>query len=201
MMLFRLRHWLILILLVLLPFHALMVTLGTKVLLGTGYAPMGVLAMWKEWIIALLFAVGIIEMAMKIGNDIKYYGISIKEWKSDVPTICILLMLIIAIAISATHYSLLTTHFIFGFKYLFIPLIFFLFLKNLEWNREFIEKKVLPSLMVVGGIVAIYGIVSFFMPVSFFTALGYSDAHSLYAPGSSLSAFQQISGIDRKSVV
>jgi hypothetical protein len=201
-MLKQVRHWLILALLALLPFHALIVTAGTKALLGAGNSPMTVLAMWKEGVIALLFVVGIVELGIGLRTkdlglrnfSSVIHGKARLVWKSDVPTICILVMLIIAIAISATHYSLLTTHFIFGFKYLFIPLIFFLLLKNLEWDREFIEKKVLASLLVVGGIVAVYGIASFFLPTSFFTALGYSDAHSLYAPGSSLSAFQQISG-------
>jgi hypothetical protein len=192
-MLRTLRHWLILVILILLPFHALLVTVGTKALLGTGNAPMTVLAMWKEGVIGLLFVIGIIEMAMKIGKGIKYYGVSIKGWRSDVLTVCVLLMLAVAfvVAFSIQHSA---SSLIFGFKYLFVPLIFFLLLKNLEWDREFIEKKVMTSLLVVGGIVAVYGIASFFLPTSFFTALGYSDAHSLYAPGSSLSAFQQISG-------
>jgi len=190
----KLRHHFLLILFVLLPLHALFVTVGTRLIEGYGHAPMPLLAIWKEVLIAFIFLVGIVELAMA---DWKSVLIMIKggRWKFrlDAPTWCILGLLAVAIILFINGAPSSLTQFVFGFKYDFIPLIFFLLLAWLPWDQDFLEKRMYPAVFIIGGIVAAYGILTFFLPQGFFTTLGYSDAHSIYAPGSSLSAFQHIS--------
>jgi len=172
---------------------------------GTGQAPIVWLAVWKEVVIAVIFVVGISELAFKMRNAkcemrkaLSFFrGKASLKWKGDIQIILISLMLVIAFAISG--FRVTETQFVFGFKYLFVPLIFFLLLSRLEWEKDFLERKVFPAVLIVGGLISLYGIITFFLPMGFFTVLGYSDAHSLYAPGSALSAFQQIgeSGVRR----
>ena len=191
-MLQRIRHHLVFLLFILLPFHALLVTVGTKLLEGSGHPPHSLLALWKEVLMALIFLIAILELFQKDRKIIM--GLMHGErwkWRISLERGIILALLIIAFSIS---YKLSAISFVYGFKYLFVPLIFFAVLATLPWEENFPEKKLFPALLIVGGIISLYGIITFFLPQGFFTLLGYSDAHSLYAPGSSLSAFQQISG-------
>jgi hypothetical protein len=197
MVLLRLRHWLVLLLFLLLPFHALFVTVGTKMIAGPGHAPLPLLAVWKEVIIAALFIIGIAELYPRLRKRLAMSG----GWRAIVCNIdvikgCVLALLFIAFALQFTNgqLSIINYQFIYGFKYLFVPLIFFLLMQSLEWKKDFVENTLLPLLLCLGGILAAYGIATYFLPMQYFVQLGYSDAHSLYAPGSPLSAFQHISG-------
>jgi hypothetical protein len=168
------------------------VTVGTKLILGPGHPPLPYLAVWKELLMVVIFILGILELARGFRFPVQglerqvagfRQGNAKLVWVKDWPTVFIVALLAIAIILSTFNFSLrdlrqLST-FIFGFKYLFLPLVFFLLLKNLSWDEDFLERKVFPGLMFVSGIVATYGILTYFLPQSFFTALGYSDAHSL----------------------
>ena len=193
-MLQRIRHHLVFLLVILLPFHALFVTLGTKLIEGPGHAPLSSLAIWKEVLMALIFLIGIIEIAGVNGKKL-FALVKGRPWNFhlDAPVWCILGLLFIAFLLIAGGEPPSFASFIFGFKYDFVPLIFFLLLAQLQWDEEFLHSRIFPALLIVGGIVSLYGIITLFFPQSFFSFLGYSDAHSLYAPGSSLSAFQQVS--------
>src|SRR3989344_4445572 len=196
-MLQRIRHHLIFLLIVLLPFHALLVTVGTKLLEGSGHPPHSLLALWKEVLMALIFLIAILELFQSDRKIIT--GLMRGErwkWMISPEKGLILGLLLLAGILQFTNFqfSIFNSQFVFGFKYLFVPLIFFAVLATLPWEENFPEKKLFPALLIVGGIISLYGIITFFLPQGFFTALGYSDAHSLYAPGSSLSAFQQVSG-------
>lgn len=193
-MLSRLRHTLILALFVLLPFHALFVTVGTKLIAGPGYAPLAALAIWKEILIAALFVIGTLELWFIERKTILQIlrGDAHWAWGIGREQGAILLLLLLSLALLPGGTDLTT--YVYGFKYVFVPLIFFLLLRCLTWEENFLERKIFPALLVVGGIISLYGILSFFLPSSFFSALGYSDAHSLYIPGGPLSAFQKISG-------
>jgi hypothetical protein len=187
-----LRHHLVLLLFLLLPFHALLVTVGTKVVAGAGQAPLPYLAIWKEGLIALLFLIAIFELFLQERSTIKNM-LSGRKWILVIEKEKGLILLLLALAVIILPGSTDLVTFIYGFKYVFVPLIFFLVLRSLTWEQNYLEQKLLPLILITGGVVALYGIFTFFLPVSFFTALGYSDAHSLYTPGGSLSAFQQIS--------
>lgn len=190
--LFALRHTLVLLLIALLPFHALLVTVGTKLIVGPGNPPLPYLAIWKEILIAAIFVVGIMELSKKFTHRRGFQYTSILKVNAE--TWIILLLLLLSVLIGATHYSLLTTHYAYGFKYLFLPLLVFLLCKALPWDKDFLSEKIPGVLLLIGVFVSTYGILTFFLPQGFFTALGYSDAHSLYSPETSLSAFQQIAG-------
>jgi hypothetical protein len=202
----RLRHFLVLVLFCLLPFHAFFVTVGTNALVGPGQPPLVVLAVWKELLIAVLFVIGILELA---GEDVRrwtfqYTSIlkTASPWrlalKLGSETWMITALLVLALALSTFHFQLST--FVFGFKYLFLPLVFFLLLQSLSWEAGFLERKLLPLLALIGGLLALYGILTFFLSESFFTALGYSAAHSLYSPKAPLSAFQYIAGTEIRRI-
>ncbi len=170
----RLRESLTLVLITLLPFHALLVTVGTKMLVGPGHAPMTMLAGWKEGLLAVILLIAALEFLRK-------------------PSFKIDLIDGLIIALLALAFIIPSTNFLFGFKYDFIPLVAFLILRRVAWSDWF-WMRAESALLFVGGIVAAYGILTFFLPDSFFAFLGYSDAHSLYLPDRPLAAFQQISG-------
>jgi len=203
-MLQRIREWLAFILLCLLPFHALLVTVGTKLIKGPGFAPLPVLALWKEGLLLLIVAIAIIDIFHR-----EYASQPEKSaWSFDAIDWLILGGLVWASVVSMdpstfaklggfsgffTHLKFTSAdkQFLLGFKYDFLPLAAFFFLRRVLWTEKWL-KQVLIGLATVGAIAALYGIVTAFLPISFFTALGYSDAYSLYIPGGPLAAFQQI---------
>lgn len=177
----RLREWLTVILIVALPFHALLVTFGTKVIAGPGHAPLPYIAVWKEALLAIVLLLAAVEFFRKRFKK-----------KIIVDRLDILILVLIAISIAVT----MMTHgdwkmYLFGFKYDFIPLVAFLVLRRVKWSEAF-HDSIYVGILVVAGIVATYGIISFFLPQSFFTKLGYSDLHSLYVPEGPLASYQQI---------
>jgi hypothetical protein len=179
MMLQRLRELLTLILVAALPFHAFLVTVGTKLILGPGHAPMTMLASWKEVLLLVILCVAIGEYLIN------------RKWKmvngkyGDVVDVLIVALLILAIIVPSLNFA-------FGFRYDFVPLVAFLILRRVPWSDRF-RLRAESALLWIGAIIAAYGIVTLVLPSTFFTALGYSDAHSLYVPSGPLSAFQQLS--------
>lgn len=188
-MLQRLRQRLALVLLCLLPFHALAVTVLTKMIAGPGHAPMPVLAVWKEAVLALILVVACAEVFVLAVSG-KRQAVRMRV---DVIDAIILALLGIALALFFYRPWMTTTGFVLGFKYDFIPLIAFLILRRVQWSERF-RTQAESLLLAVGGIVALYGILTFFAPKGFFRLLGYSDAHSLYIPSGPLAAYQQVSG-------
>lgn len=179
-MLQRIREVLALLLLALLPFHALFITVATRVIFGPGHAPWGALALWKEGVIGVIVMLAIAEIVKmrKIGKIDAIDGLIV---------VLTAVLLGVSFALGVENSAMF-----YGFKYdLFAPLVF-LVLRRVPWSQTFMTQ-VEDLLLWVGAIVAIYGIATFFLPQGFFTWLGYSDAHSLYQPDGPLAAFQQIS--------
>lgn len=184
-MLQKIREHLALLLILLLPFHALAVTVVTKLIAGPNHAPLSSLALWKEGLLALILLFAFIEIVASLRK--RPIKIDLIDWM-------IIGLVVLAMVIHfPTHYSLLTTNYLLGFKYDLIPLIAFLVLRRVPWSDWF-KARVIHSLLIVGIIVAAYGILTLILPDSFFTALGYSSLHSLYIPDGPLAAFQQIGG-------
>ncbi|MFH0769816.1 MAG: O-antigen ligase family protein [Candidatus Peregrinibacteria bacterium] len=196
------RERLTLILLTLLPFHAFLVTVLTKVVVGPGHAPLTVLALWKEILLGIVFLVSCLELSCEFGR--KDLGLRTKDLGRRVDAIdwCIIALLLLAVLVSAYSLQLTAYSFALGFKYDFLPLVAFLVLRRIPWSEKFIGN-VLRVIPIIAIIIVAYGLASLFLPASFFTRLGYSDLHSLYVPSGPLAAFQYISelGIRRMQSV
>ncbi len=186
-MLQRIREILTLALLALLPFHAFLVTIGTRVIQGPGHAPMSALAVWKEGLLAVILLLAFIEIIARFGDKLL-------ESFFDGMDLCILGLLAIA-AVLQYHAPVSLPSFAYGFKYDFIPLLAFLLLRRLPWSDVF--RAWVPTVVIfAGSLIALEGLATLFVPDAFFTWLGYSDAHSLYQPNGPLAAFQKIGGPD-----
>src|SRR3989344_4147677 len=92
------RHHLVFLLFVLLPFHALFVTVGTKLIEGSGHPPHSLLALWKEVLMALIFVIAILELFQSDRKLITQiiYGKRWK-WRISLEKGLIIIMLIIAL--------------------------------------------------------------------------------------------------------
>jgi len=193
-MLQRLRESLALLLLALLPFHALLITLATKVIAGAGHAPMGILAGWKEGVLALIVGLAVAEIIRGTGDlpVVSRVEPRIAARKIDAIDWIIVTLIALSVVVTAsTHHN--WPLYALGFKYDFLPLAAFLILRRVPWSDGFLLR-VMHVVAAMGALLSLYGIITFFLPARFFTALGYSDLHSLYVPGGPLAAFQQIGG-------
>jgi hypothetical protein len=176
----KIRESLTILLLGLLPFHAFLVTVGTHLIVGPGSAPLTMLVLWKEAVLAIILVIAFLEW--------------IKKPMIKLDTIDWLIVGMIALSILVTA----NTHgdwrlYLIGFKYDFVPLVVFLALRRVAWSEQFMNR-LLKVILVVAGIIAAYGIVTLYLPQQFFSWFGYGDLHSLYQPNGPLAAFQQIGG-------
>ncbi len=182
-----LRERLTLLLLILLPFHAFLVTILTKIIAGPNQAPITALSLWKEGFLGLILIVAIAEIVTSKS----------RFWKIDWIDGLILGLLISSVLIARTTGQSLGEYLL-GFRYDFVPLISFFILRRVTWSVWFLSTALI-GLISAGVVIALYGIATVFLPQSFFTWLGYSDKHSLYIPTGPVAAFQYIgeSGIRR----
>jgi len=179
------RERLTILLLALLPFHALLVTAGTKLIAGPGHAPLAVLALWKEFLLGIIVLLVVLEWMSK-----KWKVESGKRFTFDaIDTLIIALLVLSAVVTVMMRVDVKTA--LYGFKYDFLPLVAFLVARRVVWSERFLSL-VGHILLVVGCVVATYGIVGFLLPQKFFLWLGYSSVHSLYFADGPLAAFQQI---------
>ncbi len=186
----KLREPLALALLTLLPLHALLVTVGTRLIAGPGHAPLTALALWKEGVLALILLLACIEIISHLPSHVS---------RPDRLDFLILLLIGLSLIISIIHYPLSISQFIFGFRYDFVPLVSFLILRRVPWSDRFM--RLLPMLLLgVGALIAVYGILSFVLPAGFFAWLGYSDLHSLYVPDGPVAALQQFGSTGLRSI-
>jgi len=135
-MLQRIREGLTLILIVVLPFHAFLVTVGTKMIAGPGHSPLPMLALWKEALLGLILIIAIAEWARKL-------RIENGELRMDRIDLCIGVLLfwsLIQAFILNSPFSIL--HYAFGFKYDFLPLVAFLILRRVPWSDQFRRQSV-----------------------------------------------------------
>jgi hypothetical protein len=180
----RLRETLSLILIGLLPFHAFLVTVGTRVLRGPDQAPWGLLAAWKEGVLALILLIALAEIIRNARASLL---------RPDRIDAIILTLVALGLLVSARLFPADLKAVVYGFRYDFVPLLAFMVLRRTEWSDAF-RRRCMFVLTGAGVLAAAYGVISFLLPASFFHALGYSDQHSLYLPNHPIAAFQQISG-------
>lgn len=191
MQLQRLRESLVILLLVLLPFHAFGVTVVTKLLEGPGHAPLGWLAVWKEGLLMLILLLAVLDR---------------RWWKRILPLDAVdslvILLAALAVAIGMRDGAIPSTGFIYGFRYdLLLPLAF-LVLRRSHWGESF-PLRALTAVLWSGVVVAVAGLILLILPISALQTLGYNDLHSLYVSAGPLAPFQQIgeTGIRRMQSV
>lgn len=183
-------------LIALLPLHALFVTVATKLVAGPDHAPLPMFALWKEGLLLLILLISFLEWIVHVRLNGKLKIENEKLWKKfDVVDVLILLLILLGIATSIFNFQFSIIHFIYGFRYDFVPLVAFFVLRRLPWSEKFF-RRLQTTLIAVGTAVAAYGIVTFFLPIEFFRALGYSAMHSLYVADGPIAAFQMIGGTD-----
>lgn len=186
-----LRERLTLVLLALLPFHALGVTVLTRVVAGPNQAPLGALALWKEVLLAVILLLALVELLA--GMRDRRPEIGRKFFSCDAIDACI-----VAVAASLFFSTFLVSGIrspaaFYGVRYDLVPLAAFVILRRVPWSEAFLKR----LLYVLGATVlaaVAYGLATLALPASFFTALGYSDLHSLYVPNGPVAPFQQIGG-------
>lgn len=190
----RLRESLTILLLGILPFHAFIVTVGTKLIAGPGHAPLVYLALWKEAVLGVILVVAVIEQVAGCRLPVvrKTSRTENREPRTDI--LDWIIIGLVALSLLVTY----QTHgdwklYLVGFKYDFAPLIAFLILRRVQWSDRFMDR-VLKVLLIVAAIISVYGILGMYMHQQFFVWLGYSDLHSLYQSDAPLAAFQQIGG-------
>ena len=194
----RFRESLTLALIALLPLHAMAVTVLTQTFQGSNHAPLLMISIWKEAVLALLVLIAVAEIMTSRESD----GQS-RVWSMDPLDWCIVLAVVVGALGSidsagsgsflSTHLSLADRKFLVGFKYDFLPLVVFFFLRRVPWTRDF-YRSAAWVLIGTGVLVAIFGLITLWLPMSFFTVLGYSDLHSLYRPNAPIAAFQMVEG-------
>ena len=185
MTLLHFRQRLVFILLIFLPFHALIVTVVTKGILDISTHPLLAISLWKEGLIDIILTCILTELVFK------------KEQRSvlfhyDIIDALILFTTLLGIVTSMVC-NVPLKQALLGFRYDFIPLLCFMIFRKARWQKEFIDT-IETILLVVGLILIVYGLITLMLPMSFFRMLGYSDLHSLYDPNGALSPFQAIEG-------
>ncbi len=191
----RLREFLTLALIALLPFHALGVTVFTRIVSGPNQPPMGVFALWKEVLLGIVLFLAVFEWITKIVKRKHELRVTSYEFFSvDVIDACILLLAVDLLLVTFIRTpELVTRSLIYSIRYDLVPLAAFFILRRVDWSAWFVRRA--PIVLVAGaGIAALYALITFILPESFFSLLGYSDLHSLYVPGRPIAAFQQIGG-------
>ena len=188
-----LRERLSLVLIGLLPLHALLLTFATKIFHGQNMAPLRMFAIWKEVLLLVILGIALWEIFQKIQEEGNWRAVAQAD---RIDTIIIAFVLLLLVVTAAQYNGPSAT--LYGIKYDLVPLVLFCIARRVSWSTGF-SAKAIRVLLGIGIVLALYGLCTLFLPMSFFTALGYSDLHSLYVPNNALPAFQQIgaSGIRR----
>lgn len=193
------RERLVLALIGLLPFHAFVVTVGTRLLRGPNLPPWSVLALWKEALLGVVLLLAVCELGAlvlrrilrsadsKESGFVRAYNLFVIDGL-DAAIFCLLLLSELVHPWSQPDALQM---YITGFRYDFIALVSFVILRRVPWSAWFLHQLRLVLLISV-SVVAGYGLLTMILPTSFFTWLGYSAAHSLYDPAGPIAAFQQI---------
>ncbi len=174
-------------LLVLLPFHALGVTVLTRIVAGPMHAPLSALALWKEVLLVVILLLALIEI-------IRNYLLTANRYSFHLDRLDWCIVILACALLSASFFANAPlTQVLYGIRYDLVPLVAFFVLRRVSWSEAFL--KTLPIVLACAVAVAVvYALATLLLPDSFFSALGYSDLHSLYLPNRPIAAFQQIGG-------
>jgi len=178
------RERLILVLLAALPFHALGVTVLTRLVDGPNQPPMGVLALWKEALLAFVLLLALIDI-VRAGRPRD----ALRADRLDFAVLTLALALLLASQLAGVPLAQAA----YGIRYDLVPLAAFVVLRRVPWSGDF--HRLAPFVLAwAAGLAALYALITLVLPEAAFRLLGYSDLHSLYVPGRPIAAFQQIGG-------
>ncbi len=186
----RFREFLALALLVVLPFHALLMTVSTRLLAGPGHQPLRMLALWKEGVLGLILLLALAEIFRTCMEELRSKNY---EVRIDAVDFLILAFIALSVIVSFGVNAVPLKQFLYGVKYDLVPLIAFLILRRVPWSDAW-WSQVRSLLMIAGGLIVAYGLLTLFLPQALFTWLGYSDMHSLYFADGPIAAFQNLMG-------
>jgi hypothetical protein len=183
-MLASLRERLVVALLVLLPLHAFLVTVATRMIAGPEHAPLGILAAWKEGALILVLALAVLEIAT--GTE------KARRAALRVDALDGLLLAFAALAVAVTLAAGGGARMLLlGARYDLVPLAAFFVLRRAHWSLRF-WREAEAVIIAAGCAIAGYGLLTLLLPDGFFAWLGYSPLHSLYLPDGPIAAFQHI---------
>ena len=153
------RERLVLILIGLLPLHAFLVTVSTKMIAGPGQAPLPVLALWKEFLLVMILLLALLEIIRNSEFGIR----NLNKLSLDIVDGFIVALIILSFIVSIPNSAFRIPNFLFGFKYDFLPLVAFLILRRVPWSPRFIST---GGVVLLGGgvIVALYGLAAMVLP-------------------------------------
>ena len=144
------RERLTLVLIGLLPFHALLVTVITKVIAGPDHAPIAWLALWKEAVLGIIILLALAEIIFR-NPKLKNLRLDLIDW-----LIVTLIGLSFVVSILNSQFSILNSAFAFGFKYDFIPLVAFMVLRRVEWSQQW-STHMRTVIIGAASVMCIYG--------------------------------------------
>lgn len=190
-MLQKIRERLLLVTIALLPFHALFVTLTTRVIGGIGNAPIGILTIWKEVLMLVIIGISCIEIFSRHTVHSSVLSFIKKEilQTSLIDKLCISFGILALIIHIFTKSSI--AEFAVGGKYVLFPLVLLLVFSRVSWSEDFL-KKVQRILIIIGCIISCIGFIFLLLPIQVLEWIGYSAGHSLYFSDGPLAAFQLI---------
>jgi hypothetical protein len=184
----RLRETLSLVLITLLPFHALLVTVGTRIIKGPGHAPWALLAIWKEALLVVILVIACYEFFITYNKAKK----TARREMLQLDSLDVVILMIAGLALLVSFLAKIPLGSIaLGLRYDVLPLGAFLVLRRVPWSHAF-AKNIAVAILLFGSIVSFMGLIGLLLPLSFYTAIGYSDMHSLYIANGPLAPFQQL---------
>ena len=173
--------WAFYLLLVLIPFHAFLVTCGNH-FLNLSPGQQNLLAAWKEIILVVLV--------------IKIIWQSIKTKKFPFKILLVDKLIFALFIIAALTFPILTKDFstgLLGLRYDFELFLIYFVVRSFEWKKIEIKKSV-AIILTAGLFVAVFALLQVsVLPKDFLTNFGYSRAMT-WSPDQPLPAFQQIGG-------
>ncbi len=180
----RLRENLAVVLVALLPLHALLVTVFTRLIVGPNHAPLAWLAFWKEALLVGILAIAVTEITQTYRRE------------RHVPRSDLLDALVVSLfGLAVLSAALLGTPLMklaLGLRYDILAPLSFVILRKVPWSAGGCARLIRAILWVAIGVAA-FGLIGLILPLSAFGALGYAtNFHSLYLPDSPLAPFSQI---------
>jgi preprotein translocase subunit SecE len=176
----KIRWWLLVLLIVLAPFHAFLITWLKSAAPDFGF--LTIVSAWREIVILLIGLIVVVESALK-----KHLRLDILDW-----LIIVYAMLSVKFLPSQWENK---TQWLLGFRFDILPLVFLIIVRRVEWPNI---KMLLKITLVVAAVVAVFGLLqSTVLPRDFLMKFGYSNSVAEYQPGVAIASCQYLEASDK----